>query len=90
MNDYPSIVIRNPDDVADDIMDIIYPNIPTRPGRYHISGTAELYYDISGLLTYGDPFGILHDEDIISDNLEVNFNYGKSYIDNLEIKIVDK
>ena len=90
MNDYPSIVIRNPDDVADDIMDIIYPNIPTRPGRYHISGTAELYYDISGLLTYGDPFGIMHDEDIISDNLEVNFNYGKSYIDNLEIKIVDK
>ena len=72
--------------VVEHIDDLIIPNVPTRPGKYRITGLAELVYDVSGIQEYRTEYGPDdYDSDIDIDHAVVSFNFRKSEVRNLKI-----
>lgn len=72
--------------VVEHIDDLIIPNVPTRPGKYRITGLAELVYDVSGIQEYRTEYGPDdYDSDIDIDHAVVSFNFRKSEVQNLKI-----
>lgn len=72
--------------VVEHIDDLIIPNVPTRPGKYRVTGLAELIYDISGIQEYRTEYGPDdYDSDIDIDHAVVSFNFRKSEVRNLKI-----
>ena len=72
--------------VVEHIDDLIIPNVPTRPGKYRVTGLAELIYDVSGIQEYRTEYGPDdYDSDIDIDHAVVSFNFRKSEVRNLKI-----
>ena len=72
--------------VVEHIDDLIIPNVPTRPGKYRVTGLAELVYDVSGIQEYRTNYGPDdYDSDIDIDHAVVSFNFRKSEVQNLKI-----
>lgn len=72
--------------VVEHIDDLIIPNVPTRPGRYRVTGLAKLVYDVSGIQEYRTEYGPDdYDSDIDIDHAVVSFNFRKSEVRNLKI-----
>ena len=72
--------------VVEHIDDLIIPNVPTRPGKYRVTGLAELIYDVSGIQEYRTGYGPDdYDSDIDIDHAVVSFNFRKSEVRNLKI-----
>lgn len=72
--------------VVEHIDDLIIPNVPTRPGKYRVTGSAELVYDVSGIQEYRTEYGPDdYDSDIDIDHAVVSFNFRKSEVQNLKI-----
>lgn len=72
--------------VVEHIDDLIIPNVPTRPGKYRVTGLAELIYDVSGIQEYKTEYGPDdYDSDIDIDHAVVSFNFRKSEVQNLKI-----
>lgn len=72
--------------VVEHIDDLIIPNVPTRPGKYRVTGLAELIYDVSGIQEYRTEYGPDdYDSDIDIDHAVVSFNFRKSEVQNLKI-----
>lgn len=72
--------------VVEHIDDLIIPNVPTRPGKYRVTGLAELVYDVSGIQEYRTEYGPDdYDSDIDIDHAVVSFNFRKSEVQNLKI-----
>ena len=72
--------------VVEHIDDLIIPNVPTRPGKYRVTGLARLVYDISGIQEYRTNYGPDdYDSDIDIDHAVVSFNFRKSEVENLKI-----
>ena len=62
------------------------PNVPVRPGKYRVTGLAELVYDVSGIQEYRTEYGPDdYDSDIDIDHAVVSFNFRKSEVQNLKI-----
>ena len=72
--------------VVEHIDDLIIPNVPTRPGKYRVTGLAELIYDISGIQEYRTNYGPDdYESDVDTDHAVVSFNFRKSSVENLKI-----
>ena len=72
--------------VVEHIDDLIIPNVPTRPGRYRVTGLAKLVYDVSGIQEYRTEYGPDdYDSDIDIDHAVVAFNFRRSEVENLKI-----
>lgn len=72
--------------VVEHIDDLIIPNVPTRPGKYRVTGLAKLVYDVSGIQEYRTEYGPDdYDSDIDIDHAVVSFNFRKSEVQNLKI-----
>lgn len=72
--------------VVEHIDDIIIPNVPTRPGKYRVTGLAELIYDVSGIQEYRTNYGPDdYESDLDTDHAVVSFNFSKSSVENLKI-----
>lgn len=72
--------------VVEHIDDLIIPNVPTRPGKYRVTGLAELIYDVSGIQEHRTEYGPDdYDSDIDIDHAVVSFNFRKSEVRNLKI-----
>lgn len=72
--------------VVEHIDDLIIPNVPTRPGKYRVTGLAELIYDVSGIQEYRTNYGPDdYESDIDTDHAAVSFNFSKSSVENLKI-----
>lgn len=72
--------------VVEHIDDLIIPNVPTRPGKYRVTGLAELIYDVSGIQEYRTNYGPDdYESDVDTDHAVVSFNFRKSSVENLKI-----
>ena len=72
--------------VVEHIDDLIIPNVPTRPGKYRVTGLAELIYDVSGIQEYRTNYGPDdYESDLDTDHAVVSFNFNKSSVENLKI-----
>ena len=72
--------------VVEHIDDLIIPNVPTRPGKYRVTGLAELIYDVSGIQEYRTNYGPDdYESDLDTDHAIVSFNFRKSEVQNLKI-----
>lgn len=72
--------------VVEHIDDLIITNVPTRPGKYRVTGLAELIYDVSGIQEYRTEYSPDdYDSDIDIDHAVVSFNFRKSEVQNLKI-----
>lgn len=72
--------------VVEHIDDLIIPNVPTRPGKYRVTGLAELIYDVSGIQEYRTNYGPDdYESDLDTDHAVVSFNFRKSSVENLKI-----
>ena len=72
--------------VVEHIDDLIIPNVPTRPGKYRVTGLAELIYGISGIQEYRTNYGPDdYESDLDADHAVVSFNFSKSSVENLKI-----
>ena len=72
--------------VVEHIDDLIIPNVPTRPGKYRVTGLAKLIYDVSGIQEYRTNYGPDdYESDIDTDHAAVSFNFSKSSVENLKI-----
>lgn len=77
--------------VVEHIDDLIIPNVPTRPGKYRVTGLAELIYDVSGIQEYRTNYGPDdYESDLDTDHAVVSFNFRKSSVENLKITPVRK
>ena len=72
--------------VVEHIDDLIIPNVPTRPGKYRVTGLAKLIYDVSGIQEYRTNYGPDdYESDIDTDHAVVAFNFSQSTVENLKI-----
>lgn len=72
--------------VVEHIDDLIIPNVPTRPGKYRVTGLAQLIYDVSGIQEYRKNYGPDdHESDLDTDHAVVAFNFSQSTVENLKI-----
>jgi len=72
--------------VVEHIDDLITPNVPTRPGKYRVTGLAKLIYDVSGIQEYRTNYGPDdYESDLDMDHAVVSFNFSKSSVENLKI-----
>lgn len=77
--------------VVEDLDSVLERNMPVKPGRYRISGDAHMFYDVYGVYEYRYYYGPdAWDSDIDSSNAETDFNFAKSYIDDLQIVELDQ
>ena len=87
-----SIHIGNNMDIVENVDELLEPLLPSEPGAYHISGTAELVYLIEGVYikegNYPDSdegIGYSYIEDICTDTAEVQFDSRTSKITDFKI-----
>ena len=72
--------------VVEHIDDLIIPNVPTRPGKYRVTGLAKLIYDVSGIQEYRKNYGPDdYESDLDTDHAVVAFNFSQSTVENLKI-----
>lgn len=72
--------------VVEHIDDLIIPNVPTRPGKYRVTGLAQLIYDVSGIQEYRTNYGPDdYEYDLDTDHAVVAFNFSQSTVENLKI-----
>ena len=65
--------------LEEDLLDVISDEIPVEDGDYSISGHVVLIYDIGGV-TNGN-----YEGEYFTDNAELKFNSGRSFIDNINV-----
>lgn len=90
-DDY-NVYIGDKMDIVENVDELLEPLLPSEPGPYHISGTAELVYLIDGIYiqegNYPDSdegIGYSYIEDICTDAAEVQFDSRTSKITNFKI-----
>lgn len=84
------VYFRDVNGVVEDMDSVLEKNMPMQAGRYRITGDANLYYNVSGIQVYTDYYGPDdYDQTIVQDGVDVEFNYGKSHIDNLVVQKLD-
>ena len=84
------VYFRDITGVVEDMDSVLEKNMPMQAGRYRITGDANLYYNVSGIQVYTDYYGPDdYDQTIVQDGVDVEFNYGKSHIDNLVVQKLD-
>lgn len=76
------VIIDDADGVADKIFDLTSMNIPIVPGRYRISGIADLFYHVSGV-EYND------EGTAYADKADIDYEYKKSSVRNLQVEKLD-
>lgn len=85
-----NVYFRDVPGVVEDMDSVLEKNMPMQVGRYRITGDANLYYNVSGIQVYTDYYGPDdYDQTVVQDGVDVEFNYGKSYIDNLVVQKLD-
>lgn len=85
-----NVYFRDVPGVVEDMDSVLEKNMPMQVGRYRITGDANLYYNVSGIQVYTDYYGPDdYDQTIVQDGVDVEFNYGKSHIDNLVVQKLD-
>lgn len=85
-----NVYFRDVTGVVEDMDSVLEKNMPMQAGRYRITGDANLYYNVSGIQVYTDYYGLDdYDQTIVQDGIDVEFNYGKSHIDNLVVQKLD-
>ena len=83
--DYPNIKVDDPSGVAEKIGELLYPNVPSRPGWYHVTGTANLYYRIENVVGYESDYNE-GEYEYESDNPD--YDDVKSSIANLKVEYI--
>lgn len=76
------VILDDVDGVADKIFDLTSMNIPIVPGRYRISGIADLFYHVSGV-EYDD------EGTAYADKSDIDYEYKKSSVRNLQVEKLD-
>lgn len=85
-----NVYFRDVSGVVEDMDSVLEKNMPMEAGRYRITGDANLYYNVSGIQVYTDYYGPDdYDQTVVQDGVDVEFNYGKSHIDNLMVQKLD-
>lgn len=85
-----NVYFRDVPGVVEDMDSVLEKNMPMQVGRYRITGDANLYYNVSGIQVYTDYYGPDdYDQTVVQDGVDVEFNYGKSHIDNLMVQKLD-
>lgn len=85
-----NVYFRDVPGVVEDMDSVLEKNMPMQAGRYRITGDANLYYNVSGIQVYTDYYGPDdYDQTVVQDGVDVEFNYGKSHIDNLVVQKLD-
>lgn len=85
-----NVYFRDVPGVVEDMDSVLEKNMPMQAGRYRITGDANLYYNVSGIQIYTDYYGPDdYDQTVVQDGVDVEFNYGKSHIDNLVVQKLD-
>lgn len=94
------VAIRDSGEIIDDVLSVLEANMPYKPGKYHVTGTVVLVYRVSGIVTWEYATGpsyysSRYDEDfseydsgIDTEDMDVKFIFGKSYISNLNTESI--
>lgn len=88
-----NVRIADPDDMTNNVGDLIEPYVPGTPGKYQISCDVGLVYDIEDLEIYdnGEPIdSIYYEEETYTDNMSVEFNFSDSYVDNFKFSAISE
>lgn len=78
-------------DMVEYIDDLIITQVPAEPGKYHIKGEAQLYFEVDNIQVSRDYFwderhGGDYDEEAYTDNAEVYFNKAGSSLEKFKIE----
>lgn len=78
-------------DMVEYIDDLIITQVPVEPGKYHIKGEAQLYFEVDNIQVSRDYFwderhGGDYDEEAYTDNAEVYFNKAGSSLEKFRIE----
>ena len=85
VDEYPSIQLDYSESVAENVLDLLLPQLPAEPGTYRVRGRIHLAYDVM-VPVYYESYGPDDEEYIVDDdNVEIDFNFKKSSIENLEV-----
>lgn len=85
---YPALLLTNSYDIIEYCEHLLTPYIPTVPGTYKISCDITLTFDISGVESAitdyweSEKYGSDYDEEIYTDNAEVDIDYHSSTVEN--------
>lgn len=75
------VYIADASTIAEDVDELLVQFVPMDPGTYHVTGYANLLYDVSGL-EYFEEDG---DVDYLTDTADVTFDYDNSELVNIEL-----
>lgn len=85
VDEHPSIQFDYSESVAENVLDLLLPQLPAEPGTYRVRGRIHLAYDVM-VPVYYESYGPDDEEYIVDDdNVEIDFNYKKSSIENIEV-----
>ena len=76
-----NIYIADPSTIAEDINELLVQYVPMDPGIYHVTGYANLIYNVKDLEYYLSD----GDRDYIEDSADVQFDFEDSELVNVEI-----
>lgn len=84
---YPQVLLSDLVRTVENVDSLLETTIPITPGKFRITGDVTLVYDLTNITAIKAQYEDGEDE-IISEDVEVEFNYGKSYIRNFKINSV--
>lgn len=80
--EYNGTLVTRPEDLEEQLYELIHHMIPEKAGRYRIQGTAHLVYEIEGVSPETE-------EEVPFNTGDVSFCYEKSSVDNFNWQVVD-
>lgn len=93
---YPSLTLADSSTIIEIVDDFIESELPETPGRYHVTGDFELYFDIDGIFDevydggWDEREGMWEDFDTFADDAETNYNKHESTMKNFTCESLDK
>lgn len=85
--DEVDVLIRDQDELLEDLDEVIGINIPEKAGKYKLKGQCNLRYDVDDIVIYTTFYSEDDVEQYIdTDSMTVKLDKKKSYIENLEVE----
>lgn len=94
--DEHNVYIGDPVDIVECVDDMLQAYLPDTPGRYQLSGTATLSFNISDIYKTSSFQGMdedndpILDEEFYKDDASADFDFGNSYISNFDCEPLEE
>lgn len=80
------VPIRRPDEIEEDVLDVLINHMPYKSGKYHVTCTVHLVYYVSHVYVWDyNEF----EPEINTEGMWVDLIFGKCYVSNLQIETIE-